>query len=131
MDIRRGWPQAFGAAAVLIATGHAAMAECQASDIHYDLNTPSVRQSLRVTGGEPCGHFLHTHRDLGIVGISLTTRATHGIAAITHSLSNFGYAYSPKAGFVGSDHFAVSVQLQKGASTSTMAIDVDVEVANR
>jgi hypothetical protein len=110
-----------------------AWATCEKSPIRYFFGDANISQSFRLKAGEPCAHDLSLLRQedrapMSIGAMTIVARPQHGRVGVYNSLARHGYAYNPSPGFVGSDHFSVAVDLEKGQQVSKMTIDVSVEV---
>ena len=131
------WPWLFvlvvvAATFCLAASVRSASAECQQTAYRFFPGTPSVNTHWRVEKNEPCWHRNRTGRRVDIDNFVISQRALHGFAGVNNSIVDHGYAYLPAVGFVGKDHFQVTLDnhdLRSGVANK-LTIDVDVEVVD-
>jgi hypothetical protein len=108
-------------AAVITLASRDAHANCEASDLpglsSATFNS-TLKLSLRVAKGEACSQLLTAASDTvghcggpEIVNAYISRRPAHGVAGASGSLVEHGFSYAPSPGFLGSDHFAVEVEL--------------------
>ncbi len=69
---------------------------------------------------------------LRVDNLVISQRASHGVAGVNNTMGDDGFAYSPEPGFVGKDHFQVTLDNKNNRSgeTNKMIFDVDVEVVD-
>jgi len=60
--------------------------------------------------------------------VAISQRASHGVVGVNNSISDHGYAYVPATGFVGKDHFQVTLDSHDDRSGVTVKTTVDVDV---
>jgi hypothetical protein len=116
----------------LAASVQSASANCQKSGFRFYLGTSSVNLRWRVDKNEPCSTRVRAWGKHSVDNLVMSQRASHGLAGVNNSMSDDGFAYFPASGFVGKDHFQVTLDNHDNRSGDTvkMTIDVDVEVVD-
>jgi hypothetical protein len=108
-----------------------ARASCQRTGFNFNAGTANVRSSWRVLRNEPCSMVLSTRGTLTLGAIKITERPAHGVAGAENSIVARHFAYQPASGYLGRDHFAVTMETGDGRVQGSLTIDVDVEVVDK
>ncbi len=129
------WLSAFLAVATtscLAASVQSASAECQKAPFRFSLGTRSINTQWRVDKNEPCSTRINASGKISVNNLVISQRASHGVAGVNNSMSDDGFAYYPASGFIGKDHFQVTLDNHdnRNGETNKMTIDVDVEVVD-
>jgi hypothetical protein len=127
----------FVAAAIavcLTAQVRTARAECRKSNIYFTIGTSHVRETWQLNKNEACSRQIISWGWTTIDNMVISERALHGTAGINDSVSGHGYAYHPRQGFIGKDHFQATADNHNShqiQSTVKITFDVDIEVVDK
>jgi hypothetical protein len=108
-----------------------ARASCRKTGFNFNAGTANVRSSWRVLRNEPCSTVLWTRGTMTLGAIKIKERPAHGVAGAENSIVARHFAYQPASGYVGKDHFAVTMETGNGRVQGNLTIDVDVEVVDK
>src|SRR5208282_1069704 len=119
---------AFAAVSCFAASVEPASAHCQSMGGGYFVpGMTSYRTQWRVNKNEPCSILVRwgaagpgPRVDSDFDNVAISQRASHGVVGVNNSISDHGYAYVPATGFVGKDHFQVTLDSHDDRSGVTV-----------
>ena len=119
-------------AALLVVTTSAARTECSTTIFRTGLDYPNSSTEMRVSKDSVCGSALRSRYQPGVIktfhGVVISERPSHGIAGRS---SAYLFAYKPKAGYSGPDHFVVTINFDENGANGETLLDVNVDVVDK